>query len=612
MANDVDAVFQEAIDALRAGDRARARELITGLLKTDQANAMYWIWLSAAMDSTKERIYCLQTAFKLDPENATAKRGLILLGALPPDETIQPFPINRPRSWEEKLLLAHEKPKPKGWAAVKASPVFRLGLVVLLVGAIAGGVLFGFVIPGGRASRGATFTPGPSPTYTLTVTAVGAKPQTQAVGTPSLLSALLEVPYTPTALYVEPKRSPVTDDYYRQFIAAYNVKDWDKAITALKEVLKLEPDTVYAYYYIGESYRFKGDPGTAQQYYGGAIDRDENFGAGYVGLARARLLSDPNANVLPLLDQAIDLDPNFGEAYLERGSVKVRDNDITGALVDLGKANEIMGDSPLVFYYLAQARLKDGKLDLALNSARRAYELDVTMLPNYLLLGQIYAEMGNNEQAAKALDIYLTYKTDDQSAYVLQGRIQYDNGNYEESVQAMNKVIAIDRKRPDARLYRFLSNLELARGDAAAEDMDIVLKAYPDRFDVNIGAVRVNLIQKHNGTALLALDPAKALAETDEQKAILYYWTAITYEARKEFDKAADNWALLLGLPEKAMTAEMRKVATQHLTDLRPATSTPTAGKTTPTSTPTSTKPVTGTVTITPTPTQTPTPTSTP
>src|SRR5918996_100902 len=122
-----DAVFQEAVDALREGNKTRARELLTGLLKTDQNNATYWVWMSSTVDTTKERIYCLQTALKLDPKNAAAKRGLILHGALPPDETVQPFPVNRPRAWEEKLLLAHEKPRPKGLEALKASPVVRLG-----------------------------------------------------------------------------------------------------------------------------------------------------------------------------------------------------------------------------------------------------------------------------------------------------------------------------------------------------------------------------------------------------------------------------------------------------------------------------------------------------
>ena len=137
MADDV--VLQEAVDALRDGNKARAREMLTELIKHDQNNVEYWVWLSGAMETPKEKVYCLQTAIKLDPENVAAKRGLTLLGVLPADENVPPFSLNRPRTWEEKLLLAHEKPKLKGWAAVRASPVFRLGLIVLLVGAIAGG-----------------------------------------------------------------------------------------------------------------------------------------------------------------------------------------------------------------------------------------------------------------------------------------------------------------------------------------------------------------------------------------------------------------------------------------------------------------------------------------
>ena len=66
-------MFQEAVEALGQGDKTKARELLTSLLESDQHNPQYWIWMSAAMDSAKERIYCLQTALRFDPENATAK-----------------------------------------------------------------------------------------------------------------------------------------------------------------------------------------------------------------------------------------------------------------------------------------------------------------------------------------------------------------------------------------------------------------------------------------------------------------------------------------------------------------------------------------------------------
>jgi len=605
MADDV--IFQEAVDALRGGDKTRARELLTGLIKNDQSNVEYWIWLSAAMETSKERLYCLQTAFKLDPENATAKRGLILLGALPADETVQPFPMNRPRAWEERLLLAHEKPKPKGWAAVKASPVFRLGIVVLIIGAIASGIGFGFVIPAmeRNASR-VIFTPRPIQSFTATVTAVGAKPQTQIAGTPIGLAAALGVSYTPTPLYVTVERSPETSDYLIQFNRAYGQGNWDEAITALQEVIKLQPDQVTVYYYLGETYRLKGDPGNALQYYNTAIQKNENFGPAYVGLARARLQLDPNANILPLLDDAIRLDPNFGDAYLERANIKIRDNDIQGAIADLGEANKVLPNSPLIFYYLAQARLREGDYEAALEAAQLAKEQDPAHLPTYLLIGRVQAALGNYDEAIETLNFYLQYAPEDFSTYIFIGKMQFNQGKYEETIQTMDAVIEETRSRPDAYLYRFLANVELGNGIAADEDVDNALSAYPDLFEANLALVRADLLNDRKGSALVDLEKTITLAGTDEQKALAYYWAAKVYETREELKDAAGYWQLLLDLPKDSMTEEMRQEAEEKLSEIEKSTPAP---EPTDTRTPTPTKPVTVAVTKTPTPTRTPTPT---
>jgi tetratricopeptide (TPR) repeat protein len=601
-----DGLFQEAVEALREGNKTKARDMLTGLLKTDQNNATYWVWMSATVDSTKERIYCLQTAFKLDPENVTAKRGLILLGALPPDETIQPFSLNRPRAWEEKLLLAHEKPKLKGWAAVRASPVMRLGGIVVLVGALAGAVYFGFIVPRAQQVGPPTNTPGPSPTWTSTPTSQNATGIPQVVGTAVPLSELLAAPYTPTALYVNTPRSPVSSDVYRRFVSAFQKGDWDTAIAVMQEVARLEPESADPYYYLGECYRFKGDPGSAVDAYQIAIQKDPEFGAAYVGLARARIQGDPGANVLPLLDEAIRFDPNFGEAYLERAKVKLRDNDIQGAISDLSDADRLLPSSPLVYFTLAQARQKEREYDLALNAAKRANELDVTNLPTYLLLGQLYAEVGQNEEAGEALGIYLKYNEGNADAFALNGRIQFENGAYEESIQSMNRVISIDRNRREAYLYRFYANVELGKGDAADDDIDRLLVFYPDLFEFNIALIRAHLIQDRNGSALQTLAIAENLADTDEQKALAYFWGGVVHEERDEPDKAADYWEKLLDLPEDATTEEQREVAAEHLLDIRTATPAPTPTRT---RTPSPTKPITATVTKTPTRTPMPTPT---
>ena len=55
-----DKMLQEAIEAVANGQRERARDLLTRLLRANQANPKYWLWMSSVVDTTKERVYCLQ------------------------------------------------------------------------------------------------------------------------------------------------------------------------------------------------------------------------------------------------------------------------------------------------------------------------------------------------------------------------------------------------------------------------------------------------------------------------------------------------------------------------------------------------------------------------
>jgi cell division septation protein DedD len=151
---------------------------------------------------------------------------------------------------------------------------------------------------------------------------------------------------------------------------------------------------------------------------------------------------------------------------------------------------------------------------------------------------------------------------------------------------------------------RFLSNIELGDGGQGDEDIDRVLSFYPDSFEANLAVIRLHLLQGRNGSALLALDQTEALAETDEQKALVYYWGGMVYEARKDSGKAAEYWEQLLDLPASAMTPEMRTEAREHLANISTPTRTPSRTPTprprTPTRTPTPTKAVTATPTRTP------------
>lgn len=563
-----DTMFQDALDALRRGDKPRAKELLTLLLKTDQSNATYWVWLSAAVDNVKERIYCLQTAYKLDPQNSTAKRGLILLGALTPDEGVQPFPMNRPRAWEQKLLLANETPKEKGFKAIVRSPVTRLVGVVLVVVALFSAVMFGFVIPRQvNIVPTQSFTPGPSPTFTTTPTVFGATaaPTKPFIG-PTPLWMLLAETYTPTAVYVNTKRAPQSVDQYRAAKMAYDNGDWDSYIASMRLIAALEPKSADVYYLIGEAYRFKGDSKSALQAYNDALEIDPNFGASYLGLARARLLENPNLNVEYLFDEAIKLDPGFGEVYIERARYFLYHKDPKAAIVDLNQADKLMPGSPMVYMAYADAYLVLGDTKNALEAAEKAYSLDATDPLVYKMLGTMYIEDGQYERAIEALNIYVIYASDNDRAFALLGRAYYELKDYQTAVENFDKAEDLN---PNAMrkyyVYRGLANLELDNIDQAVDDLENALSEDETSFEVNLGLARAYFIQEKFGSAFVRTEVLKSVADTDEETALALYWQALSQEKRGELKAAVKDWQELLAMDKNVMTAEMRAEAEQHL-----------------------------------------------
>jgi tetratricopeptide (TPR) repeat protein len=561
-------MFQDALDALRRGDKPRARELFTRLLKTDQNNVTYWVWLSAAVDNTKERIYCLQTAYKLDPENNTAKRGLVLLGALSPDESVQPFPMNRPRAWEEKLLLASEKPKEKGFKAIVKSPVTRLAGVVLVGAALFSAVIFGFVLPRQvNIIPTESFTPGPSPTFTTTPTVFGATaaPTKPFVG-PTPLWMLLPQTYTPTAVYVNTPRAAQSIDQYRAAKMAYENGDWDSYITSMELIAGLEPKAADVHYLIGEAYRFKGDSKNALKSYNIALEIDPKFGTAYLGLARARLLEDSNLNVEYLFDEAIKLDPAFGEIYVERARYYLYHNDPKAAIVDLNQADKLMPDSPMVYMAYADAYLALEDKKNALASAEKAYALDATDPLVYKMLGTLYIENGQYERALEYLNIYVIYASENDRAFALLGQAYYQLKDYKTAVDNFDKAEALN---PNGMrkyyVYRGLANLELDNIDLAVSDLEKASSIDDTSFEINLGLARAYYSQEKFGSAFVKAEVLKSLADTDQETALALYWHALSMEKRGEIKGAIKDWQDLLALDENVMIADMRAEAEKHL-----------------------------------------------
>lgn len=595
-----DKMLQEAIIAIANGQRKRGRDLLTRLLRANQTNPDYWLWMSSVVDSHKERVYCLQSVMRLDPQNPIARQGLVLHGALTPAPGKAPTPFTN-RTW----TLAEEDLAKSGRTRRITSVVALVGVGVIILGLILTGIIAPSYLPGGLFSASAlTVTPvfeALSETATSLPTNTPPSSPKQNLKGPLPLWMLLEATYTPTPLYVDTPH-PV-NEAYRAGLRAFKEDDVNGMLSYMQQAVDQEPNLADAHYYVGEAYRLLGMPEKALGAYQQALEVNPSFAPAYLGRARLQPLLDPDVDPLEDLNLAIELDPMLAEAYLDRASYWIEQDEVESALQDLDQALELAPDSAQAYLSLAELHWVAGENELALKAAYQAYHLDKTMLPVYLMLGELFLEAGNPRVAHHFLEIYLQYDQQDPQAWAYQGQAQYLlDEDLSAAMQSFDKALAIREDLFSALYYRGMIYLERGEGQMAVNDLFAARAIDRDSLAASLGLARALLMAERTNDAKSQFLFTLGMAEDDRQRAEVYYYRALALESIGEFKEAGRDWLALLALPADVVPQEWLDTAQEHLILLTPtatATPTPKVGTATPTSTPPS-----------PTPTRTPSPTA--
>jgi tetratricopeptide (TPR) repeat protein len=628
MAEDI--MLQEAIEAIRQGQRVRARDLLTRLLRANQSNPVYWLWMSSVVESAKERIYCLQAVLRLDPGNSAARQGLVLMGAMPADENMKPAPLVK-RRWD---VAVPEDSSPKGILAIWSNPALRafilIAVSVVVIGTVLGGI-FGFGQKAIPVVIRPTKTLGPPPTFTATPTFIGKPVAAQSTPSPAFsgpqpLWMSLEATYTPTPLYVNTPH-PISEAY-RAGQRDFSRGDWEGASGYFRQAIQIDPTSADIPYYLGETLRSMGDFQEAITAYDQSISTDPGFAPAYLGRARAKLALNPQTNVEEDLQKAIDSDPNFIEAYLDQAAYFLDRGEVEKAQSDLNVLADLGSKSPLLYLYRARAEIILGDAKAALEDARLSYNLDLTSLPVYKVYGQARLLDGDYYHALNLLNTYLLYEEDDASAWLLLGRAHADFDkpermysklpgylDYSSALDAFDRAFELDNKLPDIYYYRGLAYLAEGDGQKAVNDLLKARSLDTGSFSVNLALGQALLAAGRINDAYNQIKSIQPLAESDLQMAALYYWRAQVMLSDGNLEEAQADLQALLDMPEGVVPATWVSEVQHNLALLITPTLTPTITLTiTPTTTPTLTPTLTPTMTPTLTPTLTPTrsPTLTP
>jgi tetratricopeptide (TPR) repeat protein len=616
-------MFHEVMGAISQGQRARARDLLTRLLKTNQGNVEYWLWMSSVVDTPQERIYCLETILRLEPNNPIARRGLILAGALPPGDNVTPAPPPR-RKWS--VTEAQGVPEPQrriGFIKIPrilTTPAARpfvwggIGLIgiIALVAVIAGvGLLSGPRKPHLTITPLYT-TPTALPTGLPTETPRFRTPTATLAG-PTPLWVFLAATYTATPRYIATPHAAI--EAYQAGLRALDQGDLNAMINRMKQAVQYDPNSADLWFYLGEGQRRTGSYNDALESYGKAISANSSFAPAYVGRALANSYIDPQADVMKDLEQAIALDPNYLDSYYYHAAFSLQAKDLLSVQRDL-KSIERLAPESLTFYVIrSQLYLAQGKPEQALQDAQRAHEIDFTSLMGYYVLGNAYFALENYPQAALHYYTYQLFNPDDAHALLQYGQSLYYLGeDYPAALDAFDRTITLDNQLAEAYHYRGLVYLALEDANQAVKDINKALNLDTTSFEIRIDLGRALLAANNLNTAYEVLKAAEKYAKEDVQFAKLYYWRAKVLETAGNSVAAMADWRALLALPANAVPSAWRTEARSIVpTDTPTATYTPPPSKT-PTETPTITftPAPSSTPTRTPIPTKTPLPTRTP
>jgi tetratricopeptide (TPR) repeat protein len=528
MAVDSGNILTEAIAAVRLGDRARARELLSKLLRSDSQNAEYWVWMSSVVDSSRERKYCLESALRIDPTNRAALRGLVILGERTPTDRelsqalkigrrqIEPLqeiaPTKLEPEPERQATIVSKSPEPsKSPLKPKRRSVLPRVLILALVAVVGVGGIYALITFVGpmlnpRYFGFASTLPAPSATATDTPlpgtpTATPLPAATRIIRTPistefyaTPLGFLIPATATPTPIAGYTPHPNV--EAYAAGINALESGDYEQAIFFLDQALTVNPDFVEALYFKGEAQRRSGLIGTAIRTFDQASQLDPDYAATYLGRGRALLERDEIAAEQDF-QRALDRDPTFSEAYVELAQYYIRKRLWQRLETKMEQAIDDGAATPRLYIYLSEAEINLAKYEGALAASLQGSADDPGLLEGYLAVGRAYVALAVNSlessyfpSAIWPMETYLTYAPEDPLGWAIYGRALVGLGDYELALQALNTAIALNDRSATAYQARGILYTKTGQYDLAIQDLYDARRYGAESFDLFIATAR--------------------------------------------------------------------------------------------------------------------------
>jgi tetratricopeptide (TPR) repeat protein len=154
--------------------------------------------------------------------------------------------------------------------------------------------------------------------------------------------------------------------------------------------------------------------------------------------------------------EAIEKTPTFADAYNNRGSAKLANDDLNGAIADFEKAVSLDSDFVLAKYNLGDALSNTNRLNESLSVLKSIEKNYQDSSFYFVTLSNIYIQKNKFPDAQQALQRALLLNPQNDKALTNLGFVQYQEKDYKQAKLNFEKAIVINPKQDFA-----LNNLSL-------------------------------------------------------------------------------------------------------------------------------------------------------
>jgi cyclophilin family peptidyl-prolyl cis-trans isomerase/tetratricopeptide (TPR) repeat protein len=290
---------------------------------------------------------------------------------------------------------------------------------------------------------------------------------TGELGDVAVIVAAVILPILSTVLILTTNLSIIRADiWYKQGLSSEKLQQWDAAIPLYQEATRLAKDEDFYYLFLGRSFMEKGNASAAE-------DRELWLRESEGALLKAREIAPLNT----------DHSRNLSKLYLSWASLsqgQERAELFDKALRYSSDAMSLSPNTADVLNERAQIYAAMGDLEQALEIYDRSLTVDDEYAKTYLSLGQLYIAQEEWDKAAEAYETALEISPSSADSYSNLGYVYSRIGDSEAALEAYQKAVEL---RPYNYVdYQNLAVLYYQMGqiDAAVREANRALELAPD------------------------------------------------------------------------------------------------------------------------------------